>query len=97
MKTDDILQKIQSITQQNTSMLQTKNERQLYIGNLPPGILLQILFICLYIYAGITVTQLIDLLNTAIVTLKASNEETGPVINAWISSDGKPHFYYYLF
>eukprot|EP00824_Muranothrix_gubernata_P011595 TRINITY_DN25076_c0_g1_i4.p2 TRINITY_DN25076_c0_g1~~TRINITY_DN25076_c0_g1_i4.p2 ORF type:complete len:132 (-),score=5.49 TRINITY_DN25076_c0_g1_i4:113-508(-) len=57
----------------STSLLQTKNERQLYIGNLP---------------SGISVQHLIEVLNTALINMKANIEEGGPVINAWISSDG---------
>ena len=50
-----------------------KTERQLYIGNLPPGI---------------KSPDLVGLLNNAMRTLKLNASDDDPVLSAWISVDG---------
>lgn len=60
-----------------TTMLQSKYERELYIGNLPPGL---------------NNNLLSDLLNHALIRMGAVTEPGGPIINAWIGSDGRYAF-----
>lgn len=60
-----------------TTMLQSKYERELYVGNLPPGL---------------TNNQLLELLNRALIRMGAVTEPGGPIINAWIGSDGRYAF-----
>ena len=53
-----------------------KAERQLYVGNIPPGL---------------SVPQIMELLNTALKELGKESglfQEGDPVIGAWISNDG---------
>ena len=51
----------------------SKVDRKLYVGNLP---------------TGITHSQLVDLLNTALITNKKNAYAGDPVLSAWISQDG---------
>lgn len=51
----------------------SKVDRKLYVGNLP---------------AGITQSQLVDLLNTALINKKLNAYPGSPVLSAWISQDG---------
>ena len=51
----------------------TKVDRKLYVGNLP---------------AGITQSQLVDLLNTALINKKLNAYPGNPVLSSWISQDG---------
>ena len=51
----------------------TKVDRKLYVGNLP---------------SGITHSQLVDLLNTALINKKLNCYPGHPVLSAWISQDG---------
>ena len=51
----------------------TKVDRKLYVGNLP---------------SGITQSQLVDLLNTALINQKKNAYPGDPVLSAWISQDG---------
>jgi RNA recognition motif-containing protein len=51
----------------------TKVDRKLYVGNLP---------------AGITQSQLVDLLNTALINKKLNAYPGHPVLSSWISQDG---------
>ena len=60
-----------------TTLLQSKYERELYIGNLPPGL---------------TNNQLADLLNHALIRLGAVCEPGDPIVNAWVGADGRYAF-----
>jgi hypothetical protein len=51
----------------------SKVDRKLYVGNLP---------------AGVTQSQLVDLLNTAIINKRLNSYTGNPVLSAWISQDG---------
>lgn len=51
----------------------SKVDRKLYVGNLP---------------AGISQSQLVDLLNTALINKKLNAYPGNPVLSAWISQDG---------
>mmetsp|Transcript_20969 Transcript_20969/g.38835 ORF Transcript_20969/g.38835 Transcript_20969/m.38835 type:complete len:290 (-) Transcript_20969:983-1852(-) len=51
----------------------TKVDRKLYVGNLP---------------AGVTQSQLVDLLNTALINKRLNSYTGNPVLSAWISQDG---------
>lgn len=50
-----------------------KTDRQLYIGNLPPGI---------------TIPEIVKHLNDAMYALNLCEKEDRPIVDAWISSDG---------
>jgi splicing factor U2AF subunit len=58
-------------------MLQSKYERELYIGNLPPEL---------------TNDQLLDLLNRALKRMNATIAPGDPITNVWIGSDGRYAF-----
>ncbi len=60
--------------QRPTTILQNKHERQLYVGNLPPGL---------------NGAQVVDLLNRALIKMNAMIEPGEPVVNAWVSSEGR--------
>eukprot|EP01022_Parablepharisma_sp_SALTPOND_P018902 TRINITY_DN3152_c0_g1_i1.p1 TRINITY_DN3152_c0_g1~~TRINITY_DN3152_c0_g1_i1.p1 ORF type:complete len:519 (+),score=45.92 TRINITY_DN3152_c0_g1_i1:123-1679(+) len=60
-----------------TTLLQSKYERELYIGNLPPGL---------------TNNQLAELLNHALIRLGAVTEPGDPIVNAWVGGDGRYAF-----
>lgn len=51
----------------------SKVDRKLYVGNLP---------------AGVTQSQLVDLLNTALINKRLNSYTGNPVLSAWISQDG---------
>jgi hypothetical protein len=51
----------------------SKVDRKLYVGNLP---------------AGVTQSQLVDLLNTALINKRLNSYTGNPILSAWISQDG---------
>ena len=57
-----------------TGSEQSKEERELYIGNVP---------------ANVTNAQFVDFLNRTIEYLHLNTAKGGPVINAWISVEGQ--------
>ncbi len=60
--------------QRPTTILQSKHERQLYVGNLPPGL---------------NGPQVTDLLNRALIKMNAVAQPGEPIVNSWVSSEGR--------
>lgn len=50
-----------------------KCQREIYLGNIPPGI---------------TVPQLIEIVNSALIAIRANTQSGGPIVSCWISNDG---------
>jgi len=50
-----------------------KCQREIYLGNIPPGI---------------NVPQLIEIVNSALIMIKANTQPGGPIVSCWISNDG---------
>lgn len=50
-----------------------KCQREIYLGNIPPGI---------------NVPQLIEIVNSALIAIRANTQPGGPIVSCWISNDG---------
>lgn len=63
--------------QMPASLQQTKSQREVYVKGLP---------------AGVTSSQLQEFLSTVIKTLRLREVSTTPIVNAWLSGDGRVGF-----
>lgn len=63
--------------QMPASLQQTKSQREVYIKGLP---------------AGVTSSQLQEFLSTIVKTLRPREVSTTPIVNAWLSGDGRVGF-----
>lgn len=75
MTTQEILEHYKQFNPQQTITNHNKAERQLYVGNIPPGL---------------SSSQLIELLNTALKEMGKESgvfQDGDPIIGSWISGD----------